>query len=310
MIGDFNEILTTSEKVDGPLRSERQMRGFREALGYCDLIDLGFTGSMTTWWSSQTQLRLDRAVATTSWIDIFEFSKLVHLPPSDSDHVPILLQASSVPIPKRPKHHRFKFESFWLQHKDCDPLVLAQWSNDFEGLPMYNLTRKIASTRVALDKWHNENFRARQHQMMHVRLRLEALLDIPTHLSSQQEKTDLMAQLQSLLSQEEAFWNQRSKVMWLKEGDRNTSFFHRKASNRKRKNTIHGLFDSQGQWFEDDIRLEHVVTSYFTHMFSASDVDTEAMEATLQAIQPCVTADMNHMLCAEYSEEEVRTALF
>ncbi|KAK9933305.1 hypothetical protein M0R45_020506 [Rubus argutus] len=45
LIGDFNEILNTGENVDGPQRSERQMRGFREALGYCDLIDLGFTGS-------------------------------------------------------------------------------------------------------------------------------------------------------------------------------------------------------------------------------------------------------------------------
>lgn len=34
------------------------------------------------------------------------------------------------------------------------------------------------------------------------------------------------------------------------------------------------------------------------------------MESTLQAIQPCVTEDMNNMLCAQYTEEEVRVALF
>lgn len=70
MIGDFNEIMNTSEKVDGPQRSERQMRGFREALGYCNLIVIGFHGPNTTCWSSTTQLKLDKAVATPSWSDM------------------------------------------------------------------------------------------------------------------------------------------------------------------------------------------------------------------------------------------------
>lgn len=36
----------------------------------------------------------------------------------------------------------------------------------------------------------------------------------------------------------------------------------------------------------------------------------EAMNLTLEAIQPCVTENMNIMLCSPYSEEEVRIALF
>lgn len=133
-------------------------------------------------------IRLDKVVATLSWCDIFGFSRVNHLPPSDSNNLPILLQASSVPLPKRPKHHHFKFESFLLQHKDCDPLVLAQWVTEFEGLPMYYLTKRITSTRLALDKWQRENFRARQHQMMTVRLRLESLMEVPVTAALQVEK--------------------------------------------------------------------------------------------------------------------------
>lgn len=79
----------------------------------------------------------------------------------------------------------------------------------------------------------------------------------------------------------------------MKEKDRNTGFFfQRKASNRRRKNAIYGLFDAHGHWFEDDDGLEHVVTSYFSDMFLASAIDVEAMESTLQAIQPFVTEEI------------------
>ncbi|XP_062028887.1 uncharacterized protein LOC133744874 [Rosa rugosa] len=175
---------------------------------------------------------------------------------------------------------------------------------------MYCLTRKITKTRRALEKWQQETFRLRQQQMMEVRGKLEVLMDEPMSEAIHIEKKELMVKLQTLLSQEEAFWKQRAKVTWLKEGDCNSGFFHRKAANRKRKNNLLGLFDTSGQWHDDDDDMEEVVSSYFAKMFTASSVDTEAVEITLAAIQPSVTSDMNLLLCAQYTEDEVRCALF
>ena len=47
---------------------------------------------------------------------------------------------------------------------------------------------------------------------------------------------------------EEMMWNQRSKNLCLKWGDRNTKFFHATASQRQRKNWIMGLQDLNGVW--------------------------------------------------------------
>lgn len=41
-------------------------------------------------------------------------------------------------------------------------------------------------------------------------------------------------------------WNQRSRVIWLRYGGRNTKFFHATATQRQRKNKIEGLWGSDG----------------------------------------------------------------
>ncbi|XP_062028506.1 uncharacterized protein LOC133744408 [Rosa rugosa] len=286
------------------------MQGFREALGYADLLDLGFSGTKSTWWNADTKLRLDRAVCTPSWFDIFGYAKLVHLPPSDSDHSPILLHASTIPLPQRTRIHRFKFEAFWLQHHECDPLVKQAWHTDVTGVPLFRVATKIKHTRNALDKWQKAAFCERQQSMLGIRARLEELLDARVGNDIQEEKKGLMKRRQNLLSQEEVFWKQRSKITWLREGDRNTGFFHRKVSNRRRKNLIKGLFDDDGEWKEDDAGLEKVVSDYFQKMFTASELDLEALATTLSAINPCVTPAMNAQLCRLYSGEEIKYALF
>ena len=43
-IGDFNEILYTDEKQGWLDRPKRQMLGFRDALDFCSLKDLGYNG--------------------------------------------------------------------------------------------------------------------------------------------------------------------------------------------------------------------------------------------------------------------------
>ena len=64
-MGDFNEILFANEKVGWLDRSERQMQGFRDALNYCALKDMGYTGFPYTWCNRRpgdqnTWIRLDR----------------------------------------------------------------------------------------------------------------------------------------------------------------------------------------------------------------------------------------------------------
>ena len=39
-LGDFNEIVSTREKSEGPNRAQQQMEGFREAIDFCGFHDI------------------------------------------------------------------------------------------------------------------------------------------------------------------------------------------------------------------------------------------------------------------------------
>ena len=61
--------------------------------------------------------------------------------------------------------------------------------------------------------------------------------------------------MNELLYREEMLWLQRSRIVWLKEGDRNTKMFHRKAVWRARKNKIRGLADEAGVMHTDQATM-------------------------------------------------------
>ena len=96
-IGDFNEITGTSEKEGGSDKPRQQMKNFIDTINFCRLRDLGFNGLKFTWIyhqgdGMQIRERLDRALATPDWVNMFPEAKLFHLSSSVSDHLPLVLQ--------------------------------------------------------------------------------------------------------------------------------------------------------------------------------------------------------------------------
>ena len=72
------------------------------------------------------------------------------------------------------------------------------------------------------------------------------------------------------LEKEADMWRQRSRITWLQSRDRNTGFFHAKASARHKKNSIEGIMDANEAWHEDDDKVEAVVVEYYKELFTTS----------------------------------------
>ena len=58
----------------------------------------------------------------------------------------------------------------------------------------------------------------------------------------------IRVELNCWLEKDDAMWLQRSRINWFQEGDRNTRYFHSKASARFQNNFIEGTEDSGGTW--------------------------------------------------------------
>lgn len=64
------------------------------------------------------------------------------------------------------------------------------------------------------------------------------------------------------MKRRELYWVQNSRISWLKDGDRNTRFFHTVATNKRRKNSIASI-EVNGKEFDDPNVIKREATSFF-----------------------------------------------
>lgn len=117
---------------------------------------------------------------------------------------------------------------------------------------------------------------------------------LPSTTTTDIEIRQVHSALNVWLDVENIMWRQCSRNFWLIEGDRNTSFFHTKATNRKQRNTIHGLCDANEEWQENELRIEQITMEYFSNMFhSNGPTDTTKL---IDVVEPIISIDMNNFL--------------
>ena len=116
------------------------------------------------------------------------------------------------------------------------------------------------------------------------------------------------SEIDEWLYREEMMWRQRSRITWLREGDRNTEFFHRRATWRRKKNKITKLRKGDGSWTEREEEIHQEINSFFKELYKKD----EQVEPTglLDLIPQRVDERMNASLTKEVTDEEIGDALF
>ena len=136
---------------------------------------------------------------------------------------------------------------------------------------LLSIKNKIQVCELELLRWGSA--RPNEAAIKELQTWLDRLLEAKVSEESRVEYLDMSKRMDKLLKKQEIYWVQRSRISWLKHGDKNTKFFHSKATQRRKKNHISGIQNSQGQWVEDLEEVVVVVSAHFDNLFSAGAAD-------------------------------------
>lgn len=265
LIGDMNNVLSQEDKRGGRPYPQWLIQGFQNVVDDCSLHDLMLDGYNYTWEkcynnSEWVEVRLERALVSHSFMHQFTNAKLTNLKISTSDHSPIFLEPIQSSQFKDVK--KFRFENAWLRDPMCRKIVSEVWQKHSGK----TLEEKIFLCSGILQQWGKEVtgcFKTRINKSKAIMLATKGRQDSRSVKVYQEESKKLT----EIYSQREVFWRQRSKQLWLREGDQNSKFFHAAAKGRRKTNKISSLLNNEGTSVSWDSGLQQVMIDYFVDLF-------------------------------------------
>ncbi len=179
-----------------------------------------------------------------------------------------MLECGSIEHGRRP----FRFENMWLKSEGFLPKVKGWWeSYTFQGSPSFVVASKLKALKRDLKIWNEEEFGnidGRKSSLSVIVKNLDEIED-ERNLSDieRAQRDQAKAELEKTLLMEEICWRQKSRSLWLKEGDKNTKFFHRIANSHRRKNSI-GQLEVDGETIIDTTEINTKIVNFYNNLFT------------------------------------------
>nr|XP_027090317.1 uncharacterized protein LOC113711350 [Coffea arabica] len=308
LVGDFNDICSNGEKWGGRERAEGSFREFNRFISENELVDIGYEGAPWTWsntWEGQGAIkeRLDRCLGSVGWVQQYEKAICEHVEKEASDHSLLLLDFS--PAQKRVKR-RFFFDQRWAKDNSSEVVVKNAWGKDQHGSRMFKVVRRIKECRLALIDWHRTTKGNSRAVIQELKGQLKALRE--------QEEWDkgtaanLKLQLSKAYKDEELYWSQKSRSRWLKEGDKNTAYFHLSVMAKRKRNRINMLQKANGEWCRGEQEVEEELSKHYQELFTSTE--PSEFDEVLQGIPRTISHLMNTKLIKPVDEKEIQHATF
>ena len=120
---------------------------------------------------------------------------------------------------------------------------------------MYKITQKMKLLKHKLNKlsWKNGNVHDRVNVLRDkVKIAQDEVDKNPFCEERKEQSCKILQEYCEAVRDEDNLLRQKAKIEWLKEGDRNTKFFHKITKSRQHKSRIMTICDENGNSFENE----------------------------------------------------------
>eukprot|EP00253_Pinus_taeda_P014726 PITA_14726 len=312
--GDFNLIRSLEEKKGGIRKSDSLMGRFNALIEDLRLVDIQTINGICTWnnrrgGKNQVASRLDRFLVSESIMNKDIFVEAQILPSLGSDHWPIKLE---VDIKVRKGKRPFRFESFWLRDPSFIKKLEEWWCQSTiqcrGKMRLFQL--KLKELKEKIKNWNKQEFGNILEDKQKLEKEMESIqqkmiLEGRTEESISKEGS-ILGQLEERRKQEEILWRQKSRIKWLREGERNTKFFHQAMIKHRQSNRILSIQDRNGNRVLEQAEIEQVLIDHHKEILKEPQTDRmQAIQEICSAIPCLVSEDQNKALMRAATFEEI-----
>uniref|UniRef100_A0A803PAT0 Reverse transcriptase domain-containing protein n=1 Tax=Cannabis sativa TaxID=3483 RepID=A0A803PAT0_CANSA len=322
-MGNFNSYLYSYDKIGSDHLDSSSMSLFVDLLTNFNMFPVQFLGNRYTWSNKTISERLDWVVVSESWSDFYPNHSLQHLGYYGSDHRVLKLSLAPTSINYTANRtRRFRFENNWLEDPSFYDVVKNVWNSTLvpdsvqgHHNPLVggyrSFLKKQGDCISSLKNWNRDNNLLFKTRIQHLTHEINMIQD---KLFLNDEDKARLGRLQSLLDallyKEEIYWKQRARVRWLNAGDRNTKFFHKHATSRRKTNHIKYLKTDTGEVVNSLEGIMGLITGFFSDLFTSQGSDIEAAASIFDCLSSGLSDQSVESLSQPFVADEVKRVVF
>ncbi|XP_074298892.1 uncharacterized protein LOC141629862 [Silene latifolia] len=315
-MGELNSGGSFYLTMVGGQSTKEEIADFQDCVDCCNLVDIAATGSYFTWNNKQEAAirvysRLDRALVNHEWVnDRADYYAHFHVE-GYFDHTPCIIQRQSSTCQRKSS---FKYFNMWSGVALFIPTVQKIWEHCIYGTPMFQIVQKLRMLKNPLKALNRDLFGDVENNCMRA---LKYLEYIQTQLRSDPTNSDLITtelvalkEYQELQTACNSFLVQKSKAVWLTDGDSNTKMFHSYMKSRHARNKVLQITDVEGHCCTEPDDIQQAFLTFYQQLLGES--------ATLKPIKskfvvkkgPICSDEHWQILLSPVTNEEIKDALF
>lgn len=152
---------------------------------------------------------------------------------------------------------------------------------------------KIASTlknwSKDLSKWNKTKFENVDRCNNEVGDKIEKIRSLDINNRSIEIELELTKKLEDVLNREENLWRQKSRETWLKDGDKNTKFFHASTMHKRKINKIEKTKNDNSECLSSREAIGNELYSNLSNIWT-SDISND-LNSIKEFIKPCISPE-------------------